>query len=87
MISYEKREHTESSVGEPIRIGITRPNQSEREQVVILPSTAEKQADKLERAIEQVLNDIDTDGNPELRLAVLARISQKLIPKDDQETS
>ena len=86
-ISYEKREHTESSAGEPIRVGITRPNQPEQEQVVILPSTAEKQADKLEYAIEQVMDDIDTDGNPELRLAVLARISQRLMPKDDQETS
>ncbi|MDE0688072.1 MAG: hypothetical protein OXI61_07900 [Candidatus Poribacteria bacterium] len=86
-IFYEKREHTELPAGEPIRIGITRPNQPEQEQVVILPMTAEKQADKLENAIEEVLDDIDTEGNSELRLAVLARISHKLMPKDKQETS
>ena len=47
-VSYEKLEHFKSSAGEPIRIGITRPNESEQEQIVILPSTAEEQADKLE---------------------------------------
>ncbi|MDE0553879.1 MAG: hypothetical protein OXI24_06680, partial [Candidatus Poribacteria bacterium] len=78
-VSYEKLEHTESSAGEPIRIGVTRPNEPEQEQVVILPSTAEEQADKLEYAIEQILDEIDTDQSPEFRLAVLARISQKLM--------
>ena len=86
-VSYEKWKYIESSAGEPIRIGITRPNQPEQEQVVILPSTAEEQADKLEQAIEQVLNKIDTDRNSELRLVVLARVAQKLMPNDKQEMS
>ena len=86
-VSYEKLEHTESSAGKPIRIGVTRPNHPEQEQVVILPSTAEEQADKLERAIEKTSDEIDTDGNSEFRLAVLARISEKLMSKDKQETS
>ena len=81
-VSYEKWEHTESSVGEPIRIGITRPNHPEQEQVVILPSTAEEQAAEIERAIEHVLDKIDTDRNSEFRLAVLARISQKLMQEE-----
>ena len=82
VVSYEKREHTESSTGEPIRIGITRPNEPEQEQVVILPSTAEEQADKLEHAIEQIFDENDKDRNPEFRLAVLARISQKLMQEE-----
>ena len=86
-ICYEQRKHTDSSTGKPIRISITTPNQSEQEQVVTLPSTAEKQADELEHAVEKVLNDIDADGNSELRLVVLARISQKLMPKSEEETS
>lgn len=86
-VSYEKWDHTQSSAGEPIRIGVTRPKHPEQEQVVILPSTAEEQADKLERAIEKTSNEIDTDGNLEFRLAVLARISQKWMLKDKQETS
>ena len=86
-VSYEKWEYTESLAGEPIRIGVTRPKQPDQEQVVILPSTAEEQADKLERAIEKTSDDIDKDGNLEFRLAVLARISEKLMLKDKQETS
>ena len=78
-VSYEKRKHTESSAGEPIRIGITRPNEPEQEQVVTLPSTAEEQANKIEHEIEQVFDKFDADGNSEFRLAVLARISQKLM--------
>ena len=38
-VSYEKREHTESSAGEPIRVGITRPNHPEQEQVAKFYST------------------------------------------------
>lgn len=83
-VSYEKREHTELSAGEPIRLGITRPNQPEQEQVVTLPSTAEEQADEIEREIEQVFNRFDADGNPEFRLAVLARISQKLMQEENK---
>ena len=81
-VSYEKREHTESSAGDPIRIGITRPNHPEQEQVVTLPSTAEEQVNKIEREIEQVLDRFDVDGNSEFRLAVLARISQKLMQEE-----
>ena len=81
-ISYEKLEHTESPSGEPIRIGITRPNQLEQEQVVTLPSTAEEQANEIEREIEHVFDRFDVDGNSEFRLAVLARISQKLMQEE-----
>ncbi len=81
-VSYEKLEHAESSAGEPIRIGITRPNHPEQEQVVTLSSTTEEQVNKIEREIEQVLDKFDVDGNSEFRLAVLARISQKLMQEE-----
>ena len=84
-VSYEKLEHTESSTGEPIRVGITRPNEPEQEQVVILPSTVEEQATEMERAIEKVFDEIDTDRNPEFRLAVLGRISQKLMQESEKK--
>ncbi len=84
-VSYEKWKHTELSAGEPIRIGVTRPKQPEQEQVVILPATAEEQANKLERAIEQVLDKTDTDRNSEFRLAALARITEKLMSKDKEK--
>ena len=83
-VSYEKLKHTKSSTGEPIRIGITRPNYPEQEQVVTLPSTAEEQVKKIEREIEQVLDKFDVDANYEFRLAVLARISQKLMQEENK---
>ena len=81
-VSYEKREYTESSAGEAIRIGITRPNHPEQEQVVTLPSTAEEQANKIAHEIERVFDKFDMDGNSEFRLAILARISQKLMQEE-----
>ena len=84
-VSYEKQEHTESPAGEPIRVGITRPKQPEHEQVVILPSTAEEHAAEMEYAIEKVFDEIDKDGNPEFRLAVLARMSQKLMQESENK--
>ena len=81
-VSYEKLAHTESSTGEPIRIGITRPNHPEQEQVVTLPSTAEEQVKKIESEIEQVFDRFDVDGNYEFRLAILARVSQKLMQEE-----
>ena len=83
-VSYEKRKHPESSAGEPIRVGITRPNHPEQEQVVTLPFTAEEQANKIEHEIEQVFDKFDMDGNSEFRLAVLARISQKLMQEENK---
>ncbi len=76
-VSYEKREHTESSAGEPIRVGITTPNQHEQERVVTLTPTADERATEIEDAIKQVFDKFNVDDNPELHIAILARISKK----------
>jgi hypothetical protein len=81
-VSYERNKRSEKSsdvVSETIRVGITTPNKPEQERVVTIPSTAEEQVGKIETAINQVFENFDVDGNPEFRLAVLARISQKLM--------
>lgn len=75
-VSFEKLQHTESS-GETIRIGITSPNEDEHERVVNLSN--EEHVEKIEREIAKVFEKYDIDVNPELRLAVLARISKKLM--------
>lgn len=59
-----------------IRVGVTTFSLTEQERVVTVPPTAEAQADKIERAIAQVL---DLEENTEIRLAILARLSQKLM--------
>ena len=82
-VSYEKWKHIES-VGTTMRIGITTPNEHERERVVNLSSTAEEHADKIEQAIIKLFEKLDVDENLEFRLAVLARISKKLMRKFDE---
>ena len=83
-VSYEKLKYTESSAGEPIRIGITGPNQDEQERVVTLPASADEQTFEIEGAIKQVFQDLNVDDNPELHIAILAKISQHWIQQLDE---
>ena len=80
-ISYEKRKHAELTAGEPIRVGITAPNQPEQERVVTLPSTADEQATQIEAEIRKIFENHNVADNPELHIAILARISQKWMQK------
>ena len=78
-VSFEKQRQSEKpadSTGEVIRVGVTTLSSLEQERVVTVPSTAEAQARKIERAILQVL---ELEDNAELRLAILARLSQRLM--------
>ena len=84
-VSYEKLKYTESSAGEPIRVGITAPQKTEQERVVILTPSVEDAADQIEREIEPIFDRFDADENTEFRLAVLARITQKLMQKSENE--
>ena len=83
-VSYEKLARTESSTGEPIRVGITAPNRTEQERVVTLTPTADEQTAEMENEIRKVFNKFDVDDNPELHIAILARISQKWMQKLDE---
>lgn len=83
-VSYEKLAHTESSTGKPIRIGITAPNRTEQERVVTLTPTADEQATEMEDEIRKVFDKFDVDDNPELHIAILARISQKWMQRLDE---
>ena len=83
-VSYEKVAHTESSTGEPIRVGITTPNRAEQERVVTLTPTADEQSAEMEDEIRKVFDKFDVDDNPELHIAILARISQKWMQRLDE---
>ena len=81
-VSFERQKQSErspDSVGEVIRVGITTFSETERERVVTVPSTAEAQIDNIERGIEQVFESAGVDGDANLRLAILARLSQRLM--------
>ena len=90
-LSFERQEQSDDSAGEVIRVGITTRSSTEQEQVVAVPPTAEAQIDNIERGIEQVFESAGVDGNPNLRLAILARLSQKLMEQledsADEESS
>lgn len=76
-VSYEKRKHPKSSEGERIWVGITRPNQPEQEWVVTLPRTAEKEVPEIGKVLKEALDDLEIDTDPDLRSAILVRISQE----------
>ena len=81
-VSFERQKQSETSAasaGEVIRVGITTFSEAERERVITVPPTAEAQIDNIERGIDQVFEDFGVDGNVDLRLAILARLSQKLM--------
>ena len=81
-LSFERQKQSEKSTdsgGELIRVGITTFSETERERVVTVPSTAEAQIDNIERGIEQVFESAGVDGDANLRLAILARLSQRLM--------
>ena len=78
-LSFERQEQSDDSAGEVVRVGITTRSSQEQERVVTVPPTAEEQIDDIERGIEEVFESAGVDGNPNLRLAILARLSQKLM--------
>ena len=78
-VSFERQKQSDDSAGEVIRVGITTRSLPEQERVVTVPPTAGAQIDNIERGIEQVFERFDVDRDANLRLAILARLSQKLM--------
>ena len=81
-VSFERQrqsEKTADNAGQVIRVGITTLSSPEQERVVTVPSTAEAQIHNIERGIDQVFEDFGVDGDANLRLAILARLSQRLM--------
>ena len=82
VLSFERQQQPEKpadSAGEVIRVGITTLSSSEQERVVTVPPTAEEQIDNIEGGFEEVFKRFGVDGDANLRLAILARLSQKLM--------
>ena len=89
-LSFERQKQSETSVdsaGEVIRVGVTTLSATEQERVVTVPSTAEAQLEDIERGIEAVFESAGVDGNPNLRLAILARLSQKLMEQIEESAN
>ncbi len=90
VVSFERHMQSDGfadSAGEVMRVGITTLTAKEQERVISLPPTAEEQAKYIQREIEEVFDAYDADGDAELRLAVLARISRKLMEQIEDQTA
>ena len=81
-VSFDRRKQSDvfsDSAGEVMRVGITSLKAEEKARVITLPSTAEVQAKNIERAIEDAFEYYGVEADTEFRLAVLARLSRKLM--------
>ena len=85
VLAYEKRKHPKSSKDEPIRVEITSPNQREQIWVVTLPFTTKKEVPEIGKALKQALDDLEIDADPNLRSAILARISQEWRQQQEEQ--
>ena len=79
VLSYEKRKHTELLGNKSVRIGTTKPNTDEKEQVVTLLPTDEGIANRMLKEIQDLIEHLDKDQKSKLRLWVLAQIVEKEI--------
>ena len=81
-VSFERQKQSgnfSDGAGEVIRVGITTLKTVEQQRVVTLPPTSEIKAKDIQNEIEDIFEIFDVESDTEFCLAVLARLSQKLI--------
>ena len=81
-VSFDRRKQSDvfsDSAGEVMRVGITSLKAEEKARVITLHPIAETQAKEIEHEIEQLFELAGVAEDTELRLAVLARLSRKLM--------
>ena len=84
-VSYEKLTHIPNHQQENQSESVSpSPNRAEQERVVTLTPTADEQATEMEEEIRKIFDKFDVDDNPELHIAILARISQKWMQRLDE---
>ena len=81
-VSFERQKQSDGfsdSAGEVMRVGITTLKAEEQARVITLHPIAETQAKEIEHEIEQIFELAGVAEDTELSLAVLARLSRKLM--------
>ncbi|MBC8066448.1 MAG: hypothetical protein H7Y17_16570, partial [Chlorobia bacterium] len=68
-----------SAASHALRIGVTTREYPERERVIHLNAESSKEADRLERALQIVLDKAGTDGSNDVHLAAIARLADRLM--------
>ena len=84
VVSYEKQKYPELSGAKTVRIGTTKPNTPEKEQVVTLLPTDEKRANNMLNEIQCFIGNLDKDKRSKLLLWVLAQIVEKEIQRQEE---
>lgn len=69
---------------EALRVGITVPHERERERVVVITKDDRAKVQFAETKLVEALKALGSDGDVELALAVLGRLSQKLLDQVDK---
>ncbi len=86
VVSFERQKKTgrfSDGTEEIMRVGVTTLKAEEQARVISLPATAETQAKEIEREIEQIFEFAGVSEDTELRLAVLGRLSRKLMEQPE----
>ncbi len=84
VVSYEKQKYPELPGNKTVRIGTTKPNIPEKEQVVTLFPTDEKQANQMLKEIQLFIENLDKDKKSKLLLWVLAEIVEKEMQRQEE---
>lgn len=64
---------------EIIRLGVTTINEPERQKVLTIGKEERTKIEEAKQAVNKAFQSVNINGNIELRLAVLAKISQELL--------
>ena len=83
-VSYDKWKHI-AAADETMRIGVTTPNEPDHERVVNIPGTDVMNSDEIEQEILRIFNEYELEENTDMKLAILGRITKRLMQEYDQE--
>lgn len=78
-LAFEMGKYDFDASKEIIRLGVTTANQPERQRVLTIGEPEKALIEEAKQAVDKAFQSVHINGNRELRLAVLAKISQELL--------
>ncbi|HEX7997931.1 MAG TPA: hypothetical protein VF528_06030 [Pyrinomonadaceae bacterium] len=88
LLSFELHKHGGNALlsdNEMMRLGITTLGEPERQKVIIVSKQDRLLIESAGHVVEQALESAGLNGNAELRLAVLAKLSQKVLEQKERD--
>ena len=84
-LAFEMGKYEFDASKEIIRLGVTTVNEPERQRVLTIGEPEKVLIEEAKQAVDKAFQSVHINGNRELRLAVLAKISQEIL--DDLENT